>query len=101
MTGSFWTNYRTVVEEKTATESVDDLKRKYERFADQWDGFVWLVSRTPEDIGKSKEVNGVTYYVAHRAGDMSIGLVDFAVVYTVSHGEVNIIDVQAWDDFDE
>ena len=87
---------RTVVEEPKASVSIDRLKRKYERFEEQWDGFIWLVARTPENNSYSMIYENEEYHLAHRKGEMKLGLPDFAVVYQFDEDNVRIIDIEAW-----
>lgn len=42
-----WPTYRTVILDQAAQEFVDKNSIPVNRFAEQWDGFIWLVSRSP------------------------------------------------------
>lgn len=95
-----WGNYRTVIENPEAERKIDELRSKFDRFDDQWEGFKWLVSREPEEISLRKVVGSTEYRLAHRKGDMEVGLPDFAVVYTFDADQVVIIDVEAWEDLE-
>jgi len=94
---SDWIRYRTVVESNKASLSIESLETKFERFEDQWNGFVWLVSRDPGKISRKNIVNNIEYRLAHRSGDMSVGLPDIGVIYIYDDNEVEIIDVEAWE----
>lgn len=94
---SDWIRYRTVIESKQASLSIESLGEKFDRFEAQWNGFVWLVSRNPEEISRKKLVNNTEYRLAHRSGDMNVGLPDISVIYTYDSDQVEIIDVEAWD----
>lgn len=98
---SLWDTYRTVVEEPKAQKSVDRLTKEREKFAKQWEGFTWLVARTPEEISRPIKTGNVEYRLAHREGDNKARLSDIAVLYTFDGEEVKIIDVNAWDKFDK
>ena len=93
-----WSGARTVIEEPSASASIDRLSKAHERFADQWEGFKWLVAREPESVSMHKRVGNTVFRLAHRAGDKSCGLVEIAVVYTYDDDTVTIYDVQAWED---
>ena len=88
--------YRTIVEEPEASISIDRLKRVYERFEKQWEGFIWLVARTPEKISLRMIYQDQEYRLAHRKGEIELGLPDFAVVYHYDEDYVRIIDVKVW-----
>ena len=88
--------YRTIVEEPKASVSIDRLKREYERFEEQWEGFKWLVARTPAKISLRTTLQNQGYHLAHRKGEMAQGLPDFAVVYQYNEDYVRIIDVEVW-----
>lgn len=92
-----WGNFRTVVENPEVEVKIDELKNKFERFDDQWEGFKWLVSRRPEEISLGKTINEREYRLTHRKGDKDVGLPDIAVIYTFNSDEVIIIAVEAWD----
>lgn len=51
--GSPWSLLRTVILDSFAQQFVDRTDANQYRFSDQWDGLVWLLSKTPE-IGKPK-----------------------------------------------
>ena len=99
--GAGWLRYRSVIEEPAASEAIDALKRKHERFSEQWDGFVWLVARHPENISAKNNVNGIEYHLSHRSGDKRYGIPDLSVVYTFDDDTVTIIDVTTWDAIDD
>ena len=92
-----WRNYRTVIEEPDASVSIDKFAKRYDRFEEQWEGFKWLVARNPEGISFRMSYNNFEYRLAHRTGDMSLGLPDIAVVYGFDENTVQIIDVSAWE----
>ena len=98
---SNWGNYRTIIESQQVEAKVEALKRKYERFASQWEGLKWLVSRMPEEVSLRKVVGDAEYRLAHRTGEAEIGLPDIAAVYTFDDNNVEIIAVEVWDGFQE
>lgn len=98
---SSWGNYRTIIESQQVEARVEALKRKYERFADQWEGLKWLVSRMPEEVSLRKVVGDTEYRLTHRTGEAEIGLPDIAAVYTFDDNNVEIIAVEVWDGFQD
>lgn len=44
---ALWPTYRTVILDNTAQEFVDANSTPMGRFREQWDGFEWLISRSP------------------------------------------------------
>lgn len=99
--GTGWLRYRTVIEEPAASESIDALKRKHERFPELWEGFVWLVARHAENISAKNNVNGIEYHLSHRSGDNRYGIPELSVIYTFDENTVTIIDVASWDAADD
>lgn len=100
--GNEWVTHRTIIEEPKATQSIEKLTEKHERFDDQWTGFSWLLSRSPE-LGRKKTFNGDVYYLMHRVYRLmrddapNHGLVEIAVVYKFDDKTVTLIDVNAWE----
>lgn len=90
-----WVNFRTVVEEAPATKSVDHYAKLFPRFADQWEGFKWLVARRPKDISMRKIIDGVEHNLSHRSGDPQNRIPELAVLFTYTDNEVFILDVFA------
>jgi hypothetical protein len=90
-------SHRTIIEEPNASESLDGLKGKHERFDSQWLGFSWLLCRTPE-LSRHKLEAEKEYRLMHRAGDSNFGLMGIAAVYTYDDNQVILIDIQAWDE---
>ncbi len=77
---SRWVTYRTIVEEELATQSIDKLTEKYERFEEQWEGFKWFLSRAPEESSPKHSENGEIYHLMHRGGDIDCDLIEISAV---------------------
>ena len=91
-----WGPLRSVVEEHIAQISIDALTGQFERFEDAWEGLKWLLSRTPEDIGRHRTHEGVTYWLCHRKGDKHSGIPSLGVIYTFDDETVVIHAVMGW-----
>lgn len=94
-----WSTHRTVVEEPDAEASVEKLKRRFDRFSDQWEGLKWLLARKPNDIALKATLEGTVYCLAHRKGHEVFGIPEIAVLYKYDDNEVVVFDVMAWDPF--
>ena len=89
--------HRTIIEESTVTLSLERLTQKFERFGEQWEGFTWLLSRSPEQSSRRRNSNGEVFHLMHRNGDSSCGLVEIAAVYKFDDKTVTLIEVNAWE----
>lgn len=90
MNGGTWPTYRTVVLDFEAQAFTDANTQVTARFDEQWDGIIWLLSRTP-DIGlprNRQEPNKDVLYVV--AGNDAAGTKEVWLLYSYTEDEVTI-----------
>jgi hypothetical protein len=100
MPNGFWQPYRTVVLDGRAQDFIDRHATPGARFAEHWDGIVWLLCRTPE-IGTARDRHDPTRFVIHvSAGSGLAGTKDVWVLYSFTDDEVIVHGVSVPDDPD-
>lgn len=91
-----WQSNKTVVLEDRASSEHDQFDKQFSRFGQSWLGAEWLLSRSADKIGVSKEMGGVVYHLAVRAGCTSGKTPNIAFVYTFDEHEVVVHAINAW-----
>lgn len=98
MPNDFWQPYRTVVLEARAQHFIDTHATPSARFAEHWDGIVWLLCRTPE-IGRARDRHKPTGFIIHvSAGSDLAGTRDVWVLYSFTDDEVIVHGVSMSDE---
>ena len=85
------------MEEPQATSAIVHFTVQYKRFEQQWDGFSWLLCRSPH-LSTRIKLKHKNYRLMHRAGDKEFNLVGIAAVFTYTEDVVNLLDVKAWEE---
>jgi hypothetical protein len=98
MPNGFWQPYRTVVLDGRAQVFIDEHATPGARFAEHWDGIVWLLCRTPE-IGRPRNRQVQTQFVIYvSAGSALAGTQDTWILYSYTDDEVIVHGVKMSDE---